>query len=113
MSHLLMATIGFEAFRESFFAALGRLPDRGDDVDAGAQTSYAHENSDVASLKYPFNFVVDPATRDSIVRAMFIERLGDEPSFARSLYFTFVGTNVPGVDNFAIKRFDCINQALA
>jgi peptidoglycan/xylan/chitin deacetylase (PgdA/CDA1 family) len=91
MSHFLMATIGFDAFRAAFFDRLGRLPDHlgNAQMPGGADNPYAHETAEAGSFKYLFNFVLDPATRDSIVRSMFEEHLGDESAFSRTLYVSW------------------------
>jgi peptidoglycan/xylan/chitin deacetylase (PgdA/CDA1 family) len=90
MNHFLMAALDFEEYRSAF---LNRLADTDHGwkslthADASlAQRVYRWDNPQVASFKYLFNFKLDFRVRDRVLKDLFMEKIGDVPSFARYLY---------------------------
>ena len=93
MNHFLMADLDWKFYREEFERELcieTRETPVTWSVDlAKAQRTYPWDIPDVAQFKYLFNFVLQPALRDRVVRTLFAQHMGDETSFARMLYFSW------------------------
>lgn len=92
MNHFLMASLDFGEYRDSFLRrAMDSAPNSitSMHVDCSlAQRAYRWDTPEVASFKYLFNFLLDCDFRDRILEDLFVEKLGDIPSFARTLYLT-------------------------
>jgi len=90
MNHFLMAGLDFEEYRESFLRRVTELTPNSKtsiDVDPGlARRTYRWDIPEVASFKYLFNFLLDCDLRDRILEDLFVEKIGDIPSFANTLY---------------------------
>jgi peptidoglycan/xylan/chitin deacetylase (PgdA/CDA1 family) len=87
MNHFLMASLGFEAYRNAF---IKRLQIQTPVVDhVVAQKSYPLDECEVASFKYLFNFLLDPKLRDGVVGDLFVEHIGAEAEFSRELYMSW------------------------
>ena len=93
MNHFLMAALDFSEYQQAF---LHRLRDKAPDAprieDLNAEQvshTYRWDEPAVAAFKFLFNFKLDAALRDEIVREIFVERLGDEAQFARELYLNW------------------------
>jgi peptidoglycan/xylan/chitin deacetylase (PgdA/CDA1 family) len=90
MNHFLMATLDFPEYRQAFLDGLTNMsPDSKPlmEVDeALAQRTYRWDAPDVAAFKYLFNFVLDDHLRDSVLKNLFTEKLGDVRTFGRELY---------------------------
>jgi peptidoglycan/xylan/chitin deacetylase (PgdA/CDA1 family) len=93
MNHFLMAALDFEFYRQAFLQKLNEcLPGIRvyDDIDnATAQRTYRWDTSEVASFKYLFNFILDGGIRDQVVKSLFAEHIGEEKSFAQTLYLSW------------------------
>jgi peptidoglycan/xylan/chitin deacetylase (PgdA/CDA1 family) len=93
MSHFLMASLGFERYRDLFMAALHRLPagSRADALVDATQAirTYRWDSPDVASFKYLLNFCLDWTIRDQLVQTLFVEHVSPEAPFAESLYVSW------------------------
>lgn len=90
MNHFLMAALDFDAYRS---AVVERLASSKSSADPTAQIdpwiakqTYRWDTPDVAVFKYLINFVLTPAVRDELLRAIFIDEIADEASFSDSLY---------------------------
>jgi peptidoglycan/xylan/chitin deacetylase (PgdA/CDA1 family) len=87
MNHFLMASLGFDEYQSAFTERLnGEAPRVERDA---AAVAYPWDTPEVANFKYLFNFVLDPVHRDSVVRQLFTDYLGDEANFAGSLYLNW------------------------
>jgi hypothetical protein len=94
MNHFLMAALGFETYQEAFLRRLNQVT-----VPTGntyhhldcsvAQETYRWDSPKVASFKYLFNFVLDPAVRDEVVTSLFEEHIADQKSFSSTLYLNW------------------------
>jgi peptidoglycan/xylan/chitin deacetylase (PgdA/CDA1 family) len=93
MNHFLMAELDFATYQNAFLKRLREMApascasavvDR-----AVAQASYPLDTADVAAFKFFFNFRLDAAVRDVVVRSLFRQYLGDEAAFARDLYMNW------------------------
>jgi hypothetical protein len=93
MNHFLMAMLEFELYREAFLHRLDDFVSR-DQVlnkldNITAQHKYRWDTPEVASFKYLFNFVLDSAVRDEVVKTLFEEHIGDENPFSQMLYLNW------------------------
>ena len=90
-SHFLMAALGFTKYRQAFLDVLADLsPETDLSVDLPlAQRTYRWDIAAVASFKYLLNFLLSEELRESILDKLFREHLGDETSFARSLFLSW------------------------
>jgi peptidoglycan/xylan/chitin deacetylase (PgdA/CDA1 family) len=90
MNHFLMAALDFGEYRTSFLSRLADIDPKSRnlaDVDVTlAQRVYRWDTAEVACFKYLFNFVLDCAVRDRILKDLFEEKIGEAHSFARDLY---------------------------
>jgi len=93
MNHFLMAALEFSEYQQAF---LDRLRDKAPDAprieDLNAEQirhTYRWDEPAVAAFKFLFNFKLDAALRDEIVREIFVERFGNEAEFARELYLNW------------------------
>lgn len=93
MNHFLMAALDFEIYQRTFLERLKQFTPQSRNsnrVDAAvAQRTYRWDSPEVASFKYLFNFVVDPAIRDEVVRSLFEENIADQKSFSSTLYLSW------------------------
>jgi peptidoglycan/xylan/chitin deacetylase (PgdA/CDA1 family) len=93
MNHFLMAGLDFEIYRRAFLAKLSDAdPQAARTADVNpelARKTYAWDTLEVAQFKYFFNFLLDPAVRDAIVRLLFEEFIGPEREFAEELYVSW------------------------
>ena len=87
MNHFLMAALDFETYRGELMKHLAGDASAVDPRVAGK--TYPWDTAEVAAFKYFFNFVVDPAMRDSAVRILFEKYIGSEREFARELYINW------------------------
>ncbi len=87
MNHFLMASLGFDEYHKAFTE---RLNGEAVPVDRKVTAvTYPWDTPEVANFKYLFNFVLKPATRDTVVRQLFTDYLGNEADFAESLYLSW------------------------
>ncbi len=93
MNHFLMASLEFDTYREAF---IDRLSDMNEaplvlpKIDpALVRRTYPWDTHEVASFKYFFNFQVDTAVRDLIVKLLFEEYVGPSRGFAEELYVSW------------------------
>jgi len=90
MNHFLMAALDFAEYQTSFLNRLADIDPNSKslaDVDSTvAQRAYRWDTAEVASFKYLFNFVLDGAVRDRVLKELFEEKIGDVESFAEDLY---------------------------
>ncbi len=94
MNHFLMAALDFQGYRREFLRRVaGRRPAMAARIGAidpmTAQASYRWDAPEVACFKYFFNFVLDAALRDEIVRDLFTATIGPEAEFSRELYLSW------------------------
>jgi peptidoglycan/xylan/chitin deacetylase (PgdA/CDA1 family) len=93
MNHFLMAKMDFEDYADAFFKkAVALSPEAFAPLNVDpvrASTTYPWDTREVACFKYLFNFGMDPDVRDRAVRELFATHVGDEASFADSLYITW------------------------
>jgi peptidoglycan/xylan/chitin deacetylase (PgdA/CDA1 family) len=93
MNHLLMAVLDCELYQQAFLRRLDDFVPQAqvfNKIDnAIAQRTYRWDTPEVASFKYVFNFVLDWAVRDEVVKTLFEEYIGDEKSFAQTLYLNW------------------------
>jgi peptidoglycan/xylan/chitin deacetylase (PgdA/CDA1 family) len=91
MNHFLMAGLDFTQYQHAFTQKLGELaPSLAMQVDvAMAQRTYRWDIPDVASFKYLFNFVLDAAMRDMVVKTLFEEHIATEQTFSPTLYLSW------------------------
>jgi peptidoglycan/xylan/chitin deacetylase (PgdA/CDA1 family) len=94
MNHLLMGGLDFETYEQFFLCKLADLlPTREvfqNVVDPSqAKRAYPWDEPRVASFKYLVNFVLEPAIRDEVIRAIFEAHVGHEESMARTLYLSW------------------------
>lgn len=93
MNHFLMAAYEFASYQKAFTERLADLiPDfkANPSLDeAGIRRTYRWDTPEVARFKYLLNHVLEPTTRDHVVRSLFQERLGAEREFAPTLYFNW------------------------
>jgi peptidoglycan/xylan/chitin deacetylase (PgdA/CDA1 family) len=93
MHHFLMAALGFHEYADAFFRkVVSMCPDAfaplNVDAERAAQT-YPWDPPEVARFKFLFHFGMDPDLRDRAVRDLFTQHIGDEASFAESLYLNW------------------------
>jgi peptidoglycan/xylan/chitin deacetylase (PgdA/CDA1 family) len=93
MNHFLMAALDFHEYADAFFRkVVSMCPDAfaplNVDPDRAAQT-YPWDSPEVARFKYLFHFGMDTELRDRAVRELFTQYIGDEASFADSLYLNW------------------------
>jgi peptidoglycan/xylan/chitin deacetylase (PgdA/CDA1 family) len=93
MHQFLMAALGFNDYADAFFRkVVSMCPDAfaplNVDADRAAQT-YPWDPPEIARFKYLFHFGMDPDLRDRAVRELFTQHIGDEASFAESLYLNW------------------------
>lgn len=90
MNHFLMAKLDFEEYADAFFKKVVTLSPEGFTpaaIDPGrASATYPWDTPEVARFKYLFNFGIDLDLRDRAVRELFTAHIGEEASFADSLY---------------------------
>ena len=90
MNHFLMAAIDFKEYRDSFLNRLMDIdPNCNNSTDVHttvAQRVYRWDTPEIASFKYLFNFGIDFALRDRVLKDLFYEKIGDVQSFAQNLY---------------------------
>jgi hypothetical protein len=93
MNHFLMAGLDFDVYRRAFMDRLREVDPAAalaSDVNPElARKTYAWDTLEVAMFKYFFNFLLDPAVRDSIVRLLFEEYISPEREFAEELYVSW------------------------
>jgi peptidoglycan/xylan/chitin deacetylase (PgdA/CDA1 family) len=93
MNHFLMAALDFAIYQHAFLKRLEEFAPQlqnSNEVDvAVAQRSYRWDNPQIAAFKYLFNFVLDSAIRDQVVRSLFEEHIADERSFSSTLYMNW------------------------
>ncbi|MEP7340251.1 MAG: polysaccharide deacetylase family protein [Acidobacteriota bacterium] len=93
MNHFLMAALDFSEYQQAFLQRLrDKAPDapRIEDLNTErVSQTYRWDEPAVAAFKFLFNFKLDAALRDEIVREIFVERFGDEAEFARELYLNW------------------------
>lgn len=93
MNHFLMAELDFPAYRSAFFNQLTQLSPTALDsvciVPAVATRTYPWDTAEIASFKYLFNFLLDPALSARVVELLFEKYLGDQQSFSDSLYLSW------------------------
>ncbi len=99
MNHFLMAALEFNEYQQAFMQRLrDKAPDAPtiDELPSIAEMNaeqvrhtYRWDEPAIAAFKFLFNFKLDAALRDEIVREIFVERLGDEAEFARELYLSW------------------------
>jgi peptidoglycan/xylan/chitin deacetylase (PgdA/CDA1 family) len=93
MNHLLMARLDFATYSREFLAELRNRDSKAAShaaVDAAAaRATYIWDAPEVAAFKYLFNFVLDAATRDAVVKVLFEKHVGPESDIADDFYFTW------------------------
>ncbi len=93
MNHFLMAALDFGFYRDAFRERLRQLDPNSisiAEIDREkVRSAYRWDTFEVASFKYLFNFSLDPALRDRIVKDLFEEHIGAESEFSRALYFNW------------------------
>ena len=93
MNHFLMAALDFNEYQQAFLERLrDKLPDAPRIEDLNAEQvcqTYRWDDPAVAAFKFLFNFKLNAALRDEIVREIFAERIGSETAFARELYLSW------------------------
>lgn len=90
MNHFLMAGIDFDTYHKGLMEQIGINNNVLDTISIDdARRTYPWDTADVAVFKYFFNFVVDPAIRDTAVRHLFEKHIGPEKDFADELYFNW------------------------
>jgi peptidoglycan/xylan/chitin deacetylase (PgdA/CDA1 family) len=93
MNHFLMAALDFDIYQRTFLERLKQFTPQSrnsNEVDAAvAQRTYRWDSPRIASFKYLFNFVLDPAIRDEVVRSLFEENIADQESFSSTLYLSW------------------------
>jgi hypothetical protein len=90
MNHFLMAGLDFDIYRKELMEQIGV----GDEAMAfvnveDARRTYPWDTAEVAAFKYFFNFIVEPAVRDSAVKILFEKHIGPEQKFSKELYFNW------------------------
>ncbi|MGA2713513.1 MAG: polysaccharide deacetylase family protein [Bryobacteraceae bacterium] len=91
MNHFLMADLDFETYRREL---MNHLADTCAEAASSvspelARKTYPWDTPEVAAFKYFFNFVVDPAIRDSAVKTLFERYIGPAREFAEQLYINW------------------------
>ena len=93
MNHFLMATMDPAEYAEGFYRKVAEMsPDAlaSPQLDqASAAEMFRWETPEVARFKYLFHFGLDSDLRDRAVRELFNEHIGDETTFAESLYLSW------------------------
>jgi peptidoglycan/xylan/chitin deacetylase (PgdA/CDA1 family) len=93
MNHFLMAALGFGVYRGVFLERLEQFASpspNSNDVDrALAERTYRWDSPEIAWFKYLFNFVLEPAIRDEVVRSLFVEHIAEEKCFSAELYLSW------------------------
>jgi peptidoglycan/xylan/chitin deacetylase (PgdA/CDA1 family) len=94
MNHFLMAHLAFEEYQKSFLHhlqsyGLSPLPGLEAVNPPVAASVYPWDTPEAARFKYLFNFLLDAAVRDAVVRRLFQEHLGEEGEFSRQLYLSW------------------------
>jgi peptidoglycan/xylan/chitin deacetylase (PgdA/CDA1 family) len=93
MNDFLLASMDFEEYSKAFFSRVAAmspdgLPPQNVDV-ARTAGDYPWDTPEVARFKHIFHFCIDPEIRDRAVREIFAEHIGDETTFAESLYLSW------------------------
>jgi peptidoglycan/xylan/chitin deacetylase (PgdA/CDA1 family) len=93
MSHFLMAALNVEDYQRAFLERLNQFAPQlrnSNEVDAAiTHRTYRWDSPEIASFKYLFNFLLDPAIRDEAVRSLFEENIADQESFSSALYLSW------------------------
>lgn len=87
-SHLLMAELGFDAYRGAAEGWLGRrgLPLTPQASPDAIARTYRWDDPEVKAFKYLINFELSPGRRAEMFADIFQERLGRQEDFARRLF---------------------------
>ena len=90
MNHFLMAALDFDTYQRELMKYLAQSSTEAAGIDAElARKTYPWDTAEVAAFKYYFNFLVDPAIRDSAVKILFEKYIGPERQFAEKLYLNW------------------------
>jgi len=93
MNHFLMAGLGFPVYRAEFertVQELGAAEHLKAATNAGVyERTYPLDTKEVARFKYLFNFALPAKVRDSAVKVLFEQYLGDEAAFGAELYLNW------------------------
>jgi len=93
MNHFLIAALDFDFYREAFLEKLRSAAPTSSSLaeidEEAARRTYRWDTAEVRAFKYLFNFVLNPAIRDKVVKELFEEHIGAESEFSPSLYFNW------------------------
>lgn len=85
-THFLLAQLGPQRLREEVAARSGRIRGAASGARAALESLYRWDERPDAAVKRWLNYELPYAAADDLLRDLFVEHLGDECSFAASLY---------------------------